>query len=296
MRTGLLVILAAAALAGCGPGLDGPRGPEAADTLYLLIRADDGGMSHAVNMADRRVFESGLPVSVSIMFPTPWWQETVELLRVHPDVSVGIHLTLNCEWKNYRWGPVIGREAAPSLVDEDGYFFPSAQDLYDNAPDLAEVEAELRAQIERAVGTGLGIDYVDFHMGTVRRHPAFMEIARSLADEYGLLMSGFHGEVMWDPQYRAAPADKPDSLAAMVARLEEPLNVLITHPGLNTPELAALEDMNTSAPLESMAMHRQGELDALLSPEFRRALEHRPVRLITYRDLADMLPSDETTR
>jgi chitin disaccharide deacetylase len=287
-----LAALVACAPAACAPSSDPPGGPTPAgqDTVYLLIRSDDAGMTHAVNMANRRLFEAGLPVSVSIMFPTPWWQETVELLRSYPDVAVGIHLTLNSEWKNYRWGPVIGREAAPSLVDADGYFFPSSRDLYENGPDPAEVDAELRAQIERAIGTGLRIDYVDFHMGTVRMHPPFMAIAERLADEYGLLMSGFNGESTWDPQYRAEPADKPDSLADMVAALEARLNVLITHPGLNTPELAALEDMNASNPLASMAMHRQGELDALLSSEFRRALERRPtVRLITYRDLAAMV-------
>src|SRR5687768_17718895 len=45
---------------------------------YLLIRSDDAGMSHSVNMGLLRLIESGLPVSVSVMFPTPWYQETVE--------------------------------------------------------------------------------------------------------------------------------------------------------------------------------------------------------------------------
>lgn len=63
--------------------------------VYLIIRADDGGMSHSVNMALERLIDSGLPVSVSVMFPTPWWQETVDMLRRHPNVSVGIHLTLD---------------------------------------------------------------------------------------------------------------------------------------------------------------------------------------------------------
>ena len=290
-----LLFFAAVAVAGCGPAPGAlPPGADAgtAERVYLVIRSDDAGMTHAVNMANRRLFESGLPVSVSIMFPTPWWQETVEILRGHPDVSVGIHLTLNSEWKNYRWGPVVGQNAAPSLVDEHGYFFPSASDLYGNDPDLGEVELELRAQIERAMGTGLTIDYVDFHMGTARSHPGFLEIARRLAGEYGLLMSGFNDEVMWDPQYRAAPGDKPDSLAAMVARLESTYNVVITHPGLDTPELAALEDMNTGQPLENMATHRQAELDALLSATFARALRNGRVRLITYRDLRAMLDVD----
>ena len=80
------------------------------------------------------------------------------------------------------------------------------------------------------------------------------------------------------------------SATPRIVSLVVPADVVITHPGLNTPELAALVDMNASNPLASMAMHRQGELDALLSPEFRRALARRPtVRLITYRDLAAML-------
>lgn len=267
--------------------LFGATGP-----IQLLIRSDDAGMTHAVNQAKKALIETGMPVSVSIMFVTPWWQEMVEILRNHPDVSVGVHIALNSEWKNYRWGPVVGQNAARTLVDEDGFFFPSAQDLYENDPDPAEAEQEIRAQIERALRTGLEIDYVDFHMGTVRNHPALMSIATDLAAEYGLLVSGSNGEVFWDPQYRAVPDDKPDSLAVMVGGLEAGFNVLIAHPGLNTPEMAALEDMNTAHPLESMAVHRQGELDALRSATFQRALTERRVELITYRDLRAMLAAD----
>src|SRR6185503_8988271 len=99
---------------------DPSKHPSGPDPVYLVIRTDDAGMSHSVNMALEKLIASGLPVSVSVMFPTPWYQETVDILKRHPDVSVGIHLTLNSEWKNYRWGPVLGRTAVPSLVDADG--------------------------------------------------------------------------------------------------------------------------------------------------------------------------------
>src|SRR2546426_9237356 len=99
------------------------------DPVSLIIRTDDVGMSHSVNMALQRLIDTGLPLSVSVMFACPWYQETVEILKRHPAVAVGIHLTLNSEWKNYRWGPVTGREAVPTLVDSNGYFFQSAEAL-----------------------------------------------------------------------------------------------------------------------------------------------------------------------
>jgi predicted glycoside hydrolase/deacetylase ChbG (UPF0249 family) len=255
------------------------------DQVYLIIRSDDAGMSHSVNVALQKLIATGLPVSVSVMFPTPWYQETVELLKRNPDVSVGIHLTLNSEWKNYRWGPVLGRTAVPSLVDADGYFFQSSEALHQNHPNLREVESELRAQIQRALGSGLKIDYVDYHMGTAIRYPEFREITERLAREFGLGMSQYFGETRNDPQYLAAPPNKTDSLLAMVDRLHPQYNLVVTHVGIDDAELGALLDMNKDGALPEMSKNRQGELDALTSSRFRDALKARNVRLLTYRQL-----------
>jgi hypothetical protein len=267
---------------------DTSRHPGTPDPVYLIIRTDDAGMSHSVNMGLERLIDTGLPVSVSVMFPTPWYQETVEILKRHPAVAVGIHLTLNSEWKNYRWGPVLGRGTVPTLVDADGYFFPSAQALYQNHPDLKEVEKELRAQIDRAQRSGLKIDYVDYHMGTVVGSPEFREIAERLAKEFGLGMSEYFGETTHDPQYWAAPRNKGDSLLAMIDRLSPRFNLVVTHVGIDDAELGALLDMNTSNPLPDMSKNRQGELDALTSQPFRDALKAHNVQLLTYRQLIAM--------
>jgi chitin disaccharide deacetylase len=256
--------------------------------VYLIIRTDDAGMSHSVNMALERLIATGMPVSVSVMFPTPWYQETVDILKRNPQVSVGIHLTLNSEWKNYRWGPVLGRTAVPSLVDADGYFFPSSEALHQNHPSLQEVEKELRAQIDRAMHSGLKIDYVDYHMGTAVRYPEFREIAERLAKEYGLGMSQYFGETRHDPQYSAAPPAKTDSLLAMVDRLRTPINLVVTHVGIDNAELGALLDMNTDGALPDMSKNRQGELDAITSQRFRDAIKAHNVQLLTYRQLIAM--------
>jgi predicted glycoside hydrolase/deacetylase ChbG (UPF0249 family) len=267
---------------------DAARPAGTPDQVYLIIRSDDAGMSHSVNMGLQRLIETGLPVSISVMFPTPWYQETVEILKRHPAVAVGIHLTLNSEWKNYRWGPVSGRSAVPTLVDAEGYFFPSTEALYRNHPDLREIERELRAQIERALRSGLKIDYVDYHMGTAVHYPEFREVTERLAREFALGMAGYFGEPAHDPQYWAPPRSKADSLVAMIDRLQPGFNVVITHVGIDDAELGALLDMNTANPLPEMSKNRQGELDALTSPRFSEAVKARNVRLITYRQLIEM--------
>lgn len=267
---------------------DTARRPGTPEQVYLVIRSDDGGMSHSVNMALERLIQTGLPVSVSVMFPTPWYQETVEILKRHPAVAVGVHLTLNSEWKNYRWGPVLGRSAVPTLVDADGYFFPSSEALYRNRPDVGEVERELRAQIERARRSGLTIDYVDYHMGTVIRYPELRELTERLAREYRLGMAEYFGETRSNPQYSAAPSSKIDSLLVLIDRLHPRFNLVVTHVGIDDAELGALVDMNTDDPLPEMSRNRQGELDALTSRRFSEAVKARNVRLITYRQLIEM--------
>ena len=91
----------------------------------LLIRCDDVGMSHTVNMAVRELLETGMPFSTSVMIACPWYLEAVEILKANPQIGVGIHLTLNSEWKDYKWGPVLGAAKVPSLVDANGHFSPS---------------------------------------------------------------------------------------------------------------------------------------------------------------------------
>src|SRR3954469_14096512 len=137
----------------------------------VLLRLDDIGMNHSVNLAMEKVAATKMPFSVSVLFACPWYQEAVEILRKNPQITVGVHLALNSEWRGYRWGPVLGKGGVPSLVDSVGYLRPSVEDFLKSKYDLAEVERELNAQMDRAMATGLKIAYVDTHMGTARSTP-----------------------------------------------------------------------------------------------------------------------------
>ena len=256
-----------------------------AGKIPLLIRCDDIGMCHGVNSALRDVLQTGLPVSCSVMVPCPWFTEAVEILKQYPHAAVGIHLTLNSEWKQYRWGPVAGPTVVPSLVDSLGNFFPSRSRLFANNPSLAEIETELRAQIEKALQAGLKIEYLDYHMGAAMQTPQTRAIVEKLAREYGLGISRYFGEVDVDGGYDAPVDNKLDTLMVKVNSLQPGgVKLLVFHIGQDNSEMGAMDDMNSFG-LKEMSRHRQAECNVLLHPQFRQLLKDPRFRLVNYHTL-----------
>lgn len=266
---------------------------EGSSQKKLLIRCDDIGMSHSVNLAAQELIETGLIFSASVMFPCAWYQEGVDLLKAHPEITVGIHLTLNAEWKNYRWGPVAGKDKVPSLVDENGYFFPSRAAFFANNPKLDEVETELRAQIERAIKSSLKITYVDYHMGTAVDKPEMRKIVEKLAGEYKLGISRYFGEVELKNMYSDDIAAKKDSLYGRLSEMKAgEVNLLVCHIGKDNDELRAMNDMNSFG-LTEMSKHRNAELNALKIAKKENIFELNNIRLVNYNDLVEEIGLDK---
>jgi predicted glycoside hydrolase/deacetylase ChbG (UPF0249 family) len=92
--------------------------------------------------------------------------EVARYAQAHPDADLGLHLTLNSEWETYRWGSVAPHDQVPSLHDADGTF-PRTTDTVAKQAKPADVERELRAQIDRAYAMGIKPTHVDSHMGAL---------------------------------------------------------------------------------------------------------------------------------
>lgn len=188
----------------------------AADDHVAVIHTDDIGMCHAANEGAFEALRRGPATCGSVMVPCPWFPEASALAREHPELDLGIHLTLNAEFSAYRWGPVVGPSVVPSLVDEAGSLLATTAETLARA-EPGEVEVELRAQIERALEAGIDLTHLDAHMGTVFM-PPFVDVYVRLARDYRLPVFA----VRADPEaLRARGLEKAAPLFARVcAQLE----------------------------------------------------------------------------
>lgn len=261
----------------------------------LLLRLDDIGMNHSVNMAAEKMAQTGLPFSVSLQFACPWYQEAVEILKKYPNVTVGVHLTLTSEWKNYRWGPVVGRTAVPSLVDTVGYFPQSTRAFARNGHKLDEIETELSAQIERALHSGLKITYIDPHMGIMLSTPELRALTEKLAHKYHLAISTlstttYFGETYMEMWGEPVATKKSAFMNYVTTKLSaDRPNLVVIHTATASPEMDALIDMNSNMMNGKdghglTSIHRQTELNMILSPDFT-GLNGKKFELINYEQL-----------
>ncbi|WP_426667522.1 ChbG/HpnK family deacetylase [Mucilaginibacter sp. McL0603] len=261
----------------------------------LLIRLDDIGMNHSVNMAAKAVAETGMPVSVSIQFACPWYQEAVAILKNYPNVCVGIHLTLTAEWKYYRWGPVLGPSAVPSLVDSLGYFHSSDRAFEHGHYKLDEVEKELSAQIERALHSGIKITYVDPHMGVALSTPELRALTEKLARKYHLAISTLSNVTYYGETYKEMWGEPiATKKSAFMDYVEHHLNpdrpnLMVIHAATPSPEMDAMIDENSRLMSDAngnsiVSQHRQTELNMILSPDFT-SLNGKKFELTNYAQL-----------
>jgi predicted glycoside hydrolase/deacetylase ChbG (UPF0249 family) len=224
-----------------------------ADAKLVIVNADGLGLSHAANAGTFQALREGLVTSASIMVPAPWAREAAYQYRGE---DIGVHLTLNAQYDRYRWGPITH---APSLLDGDGGFPRTVDDLWDHA-DLDEARRELRAQVERAILWGFDVTHLDSHLNALALRPEFFDVYLDLAVEFGLPIRlsdasteraiGFpfrhlaaSEDVVFPDHFVHVPAiGSRQAIEAAVAELQPGVTELHVRPAIDTPEQRAFDD------------------------------------------------------
>lgn len=280
----------------------------APDDRVVIIHADDIGMCQSTLPAIADLFDFGLLSSAATMVPCPWFLEAAAFCRHHPMVDMGVHLTLNCEWNTYRWGPISTRDPASGLLDEQGYF-PKSPAVMEQQADPQAAALELNAQLARALQAGMDPTHVDAHMGTAMRPPflpAYIDAAASQrlplflvgsqgiprlqarGMGFGIIAPGSierlnilaeQGVPLFDDLVGLPLNDPVDQVAAgkkIVDSLQPGLTMWLLHPAQDTPELRAMTPDWPS---------RVANYAACMSSELRDYIRQSSVQVIGYRPL-----------
>lgn len=282
----------------------------------VILHVDDAGMSFDSNEGTIRAIIKGAANSCSVMMPCPWVPHFVQFLKQHPEVDAGLHLTLTSEWRNYRWGPLAGKTTVPGLVDSAGSLWSSVENVVKNAT-ADEVEKELEAQLDRARMMGFEPTHFDSHMGTLFATPVFMEryVAFGIKHQVPVMFPAGHvtliaaqsrlgtqqvaqlqavGKSLWaaglpvlddlhnatynwqPPKGSHKSSYKTAQYIAALKGLKPGVTMLIMHCTATTEVFKEISDSGPS---------RQADLEAMLDPAFKKALQTEGIILTTWREL-----------
>jgi predicted glycoside hydrolase/deacetylase ChbG (UPF0249 family) len=263
-----------------------------ADARLLIINADDFGMCHSVNEAVMRALQEGIVRSTTLMVPCPWALHAMRFLAAHPELPFGVHLTALSDWVDYRWGPVTPREKVPSLVNNEGTFYNFEQmPQFLAQVALDQLEMEFRAQIEVVLAAGLQPTHLDWHALRIGNREDIFDVMLWLAREYGLALRVFGRSWIEKVQsqrlptndhdfldsYGLDPATKAESYTERLRRLPAGLSEWAVHPGLDYPELLAIETDGNHI--------RQSDFDFLISQQAKDVVKEEGIILLDYRAL-----------
>lgn len=261
----------------------------------LIVRGDDIGCAHSANIAVIEAYTDGIERSAEVMVVGPWFPEAARMLNAAEGLDVGVHVVLTSEWDNYKWRPITH---CPTLCDEYGYFlrgtFPSK--AYPDGSmmerkdrlSLAEIEAEIRAQVDIAVKTIKNVTHISSHMAWCIVSPEINAIGEKIAAEYGLCfvdsaeqMTGKGGLPLarFDFGMGVPVAERETRFIEALSKMEKGKTyVTIDHPAVRSLETEGMGHVG----YENVAEDRQGVLDLFTSPRVKRYMADHGIELVSY--------------
>ena len=265
---------------------------------YLAVNADDFGFTRDVNAGIVEAHLRGILTSTTLMANGAQFDDAVRLAREQPTLDVGVHFVL------------VG---GFSLLDSERELPRTVSELI-QAMALRRIRVydELRAQIVKIVDAGIQPTHVDTHKHTHLLPPVLDAVAR-LSEEFGVRwvrrpfdipLTGSPDEVPWKTRavslafngvrghfHRALARCRcsttdwfagfqitgrigPESVVHLLDHMPPGTTELMVHPGFCTDELRAARTRLKDS--------RERELNALLHPDVRAAVERNAIQLTAY--------------
>lgn len=273
------------------------------DAKLLIIHADDLGLSHGTNKSVIEAFKIGGINSGSIMVPCPWFPEIADFAKNNCHLDIGIHITLTSEWDNYFFGGVAPEKCIPNLLNDKGYFYPSNQEFSKHA-NLAEVEIEIRAQIERAISFGIKPTHLDNHMGSIMYNPEFYKLLLKIGGEYKLpvlipanMIGNSSTDFLTELKKKYIVVDNLFMISKstvsenwitpylnFIDNLKPGLNQIIVHLAYNTDESKAIMINHPDFGAE----WRQNDFNAITSQQLKEAIERNNIKIVSWKQIRDI--------
>ncbi len=149
----------------------------------LIVTADDLGLTRRINVAIARAHQEGIVTTASLMVNGGAFESAIEMLHANPLLDGGLHLNLN------DGRPATPPVRIPSLANSQGFLYHHPFELMiallRGKVDSSDLEAEIRAQLRKAIGAGVRIGHVDGHKH-VHVVPGVLNLVCEVAAEFGV--------------------------------------------------------------------------------------------------------------
>jgi chitin disaccharide deacetylase len=144
--------------------------------MYVIVNADDLGISAKVNDAIFELMAARLISSATILANGPAMRDAVARLHLFPGCSFGVHLNLT------QFHPLTGA-AATVLTSGTGELSRSIEHASPSVMLLRAAFDECCAQIDRLAGAGVHISHFDSH-NHVHTRPHIFPVLKALQRRY----------------------------------------------------------------------------------------------------------------
>jgi predicted glycoside hydrolase/deacetylase ChbG (UPF0249 family) len=242
---------------------------------FLIINADDLGLSPQVNRGIFTAYEHGVVTDSSLLIKGACSQEAITMLRKNPQFPVGIHIDLD---------PLLGWESP----GKEQFSRQELHQILNESNFVKKIQHEINEQIEAFFDTGLIPSHIDTHHH-IHGFPQIFKPLLEAMDRYGIRALRFSNK-----GYSLMGREDIIVTAEMAQWMEHALREKrVSHPDLLIDPLFPFSLHELPAGVAELMVHpsmggdpwRQRDLEMLMNPLFMKTVRDEGIQLISFTEI-----------